>query len=440
MFLDNALWNGNLTDLLLSRTAFLNSNLATTIYTVPAPAGATATTFVATTLPADQRAGLLTNAAFLTSRAPRPAATCVVPRGLLVAAALLCMPHPGPDPFAVAVSPVRGPDRAGAGRDASGAVPACRACHAQFDPYGLALENYDDFGRYRTIDDAGRPSRRARHAARRDRRRHRGERRGARAEAGGQSRLHELHGADAAAVRDGRSRRQRRAADALAAGRVRDRRRRPAVPERQRQDVHRPGPRDGGRARVRASEGGAMTSYRFRRRAFITAMSGGVGLKIMLRNLESSAQGCDRRAGCWSRTGRSGSSPGQATRCGSRRRAAWAAPRRSSRSPTRGLGPDMTVIRGLSTAPNGARRRPRSRGPSRWSPGVGAGGNAGELLRGRRRLRGAGPSFDQILLQKRARAAAAGDGYANCDRGQPHGLRGDLDEDACRTPPRSRTW
>jgi hypothetical protein len=34
-----------------------------------------------------------------------------------------------------------------------------------------------------------------------------------------------------------------------------------------------------------------MTSYRFRRRAFIAAMSGGVGLKIMLRNLESSARG-----------------------------------------------------------------------------------------------------------------------------------------------------
>ena len=34
-----------------------------------------------------------------------------------------------------------------------------------------------------------------------------------------------------------------------------------------------------------------MTSYRFRRRAFLTALSGGVGLKIMLRNLEGSAQG-----------------------------------------------------------------------------------------------------------------------------------------------------
>ena len=34
-----------------------------------------------------------------------------------------------------------------------------------------------------------------------------------------------------------------------------------------------------------------MISYRFRRRAFITGVSGAIGLKIMLRNLEGSAQG-----------------------------------------------------------------------------------------------------------------------------------------------------
>ena len=97
MFLDDALWNGNLTDLLLSRTAFLNSNLATMIYMVPVPLGATPTTFVQTTLPADQRAGLLTNAALLTTRPRVQAPSLVVPRGLLVAMTLLCMPHPGPD-------------------------------------------------------------------------------------------------------------------------------------------------------------------------------------------------------------------------------------------------------------------------------------------------------------------------------------------------------
>jgi hypothetical protein len=34
-----------------------------------------------------------------------------------------------------------------------------------------------------------------------------------------------------------------------------------------------------------------MISYRFKRRAFLTAMGGGLGLKIMLRNMEASAQG-----------------------------------------------------------------------------------------------------------------------------------------------------
>src|SRR5262245_50491576 len=33
-----------------------------------------------------------------------------------------------------------------------------------------------------------------------------------------------------------------------------------------------------------------MISYRFKRRAFLTALGGGVGLKIMLRNMEASAQ------------------------------------------------------------------------------------------------------------------------------------------------------
>ena len=33
-----------------------------------------------------------------------------------------------------------------------------------------------------------------------------------------------------------------------------------------------------------------MISYRFKRRAFMTAMSGGVGLKILLRNMEAAAQ------------------------------------------------------------------------------------------------------------------------------------------------------
>jgi hypothetical protein len=158
-FLDDALWQGNLTDLLLSQRSFLDTDLAANIYMVPAPAGATADNFVATTLPAAQRAGLLTNAAFLTSRATADGHALVVPRGLLVASTLLCLPDPGPDmqgpadptakPLAMQTSPEQVAGRA--------AQPACASCHAQFDPFGLALDNYDDLGRYRTVDDLGQP-------------------------------------------------------------------------------------------------------------------------------------------------------------------------------------------------------------------------------------------------------------------------------------------
>ena len=30
---------------------------------------------------------------------------------------------------------------------------SCNGCHSQIDPYGLALENYDAVGRYRTVDE-----------------------------------------------------------------------------------------------------------------------------------------------------------------------------------------------------------------------------------------------------------------------------------------------
>src|SRR5581483_12321200 len=89
-FLDNALWNGNLVDLLTSRTTFLNSNLASVLYKVPPPAGASATNFVQTTLPADQRSGMLTNAGFITSRA-RSNRGSVVARGLVIQETMLCM-------------------------------------------------------------------------------------------------------------------------------------------------------------------------------------------------------------------------------------------------------------------------------------------------------------------------------------------------------------
>ncbi|HEY7373946.1 MAG TPA: DUF1592 domain-containing protein, partial [Polyangia bacterium] len=90
LFLDDVLWKGKVTDLLTSRKAFLNSNLATQIYDVPVPAGATATNFVETTLSSETRSGLLTNAGFITTRA-RSIGVSIVPRGLAVKALFTCM-------------------------------------------------------------------------------------------------------------------------------------------------------------------------------------------------------------------------------------------------------------------------------------------------------------------------------------------------------------
>ena len=59
LFLDSTLWTGTLDDLLTSRTTFVNATLAQTIYRVPIPAGATATDFVAMTMPTSQRSSLV---------------------------------------------------------------------------------------------------------------------------------------------------------------------------------------------------------------------------------------------------------------------------------------------------------------------------------------------------------------------------------------------
>ena len=37
------------------------------------------------------------------------------------------------------------------------ANPACASCHAVIDPPGFALEHFDAIGKYRTVDEAGRP-------------------------------------------------------------------------------------------------------------------------------------------------------------------------------------------------------------------------------------------------------------------------------------------
>lgn len=103
-------------------------------------------------LNARQRGGILTQPAFLVKHY-RGAAGSVVHRGIAVRENVLCQPI-DPPPLDVATSPLP-PAEGTTARDrfrAHEADPTCGGCHSQIDPIGLALENYDGIGKYRTED------------------------------------------------------------------------------------------------------------------------------------------------------------------------------------------------------------------------------------------------------------------------------------------------
>src|SRR5262245_26158629 len=149
-FLDRTLWgSGNLSEVLTSRTSFVNAALAS-LYGVPFSAG-NPSEFVEVALPASERAGLLTQASLL-SALSRADNTSVVARGLFVRASLLCLPAPPPKPEALLAQV---PAFVGANLDQRqsaqfrAATSPCSTCHNLMDPFGLLFENYDAIGRYR---------------------------------------------------------------------------------------------------------------------------------------------------------------------------------------------------------------------------------------------------------------------------------------------------
>jgi hypothetical protein len=157
-FLDNVLWHGNVDDIATSPSTYVNSDLATNIYQIPVPAGATQSNFVKVDLPATQRSGMLTLAPFITSRA-RTDLGSVVSRGLVVDETMMCqLIPPPPDNLSAQINAAKmnlgsqTPKQQAAVRDDPTVV--CSGCHANFDPYGLVLENYDVVARYRTVDPA----------------------------------------------------------------------------------------------------------------------------------------------------------------------------------------------------------------------------------------------------------------------------------------------
>ncbi len=109
--------------------------------------------------PESKRGGILTHGSFLVASS-NPNRTSPVKRGVFVLENLLAI-HPPPPPPSVpslddakkdGVMPKTGSGQLALHRENK----ACAACHAHFDPIGLALENYDVVGQWRT-EEAGEP-------------------------------------------------------------------------------------------------------------------------------------------------------------------------------------------------------------------------------------------------------------------------------------------
>jgi hypothetical protein len=109
-------------------------------------------------LPAGERAGALTRAAWLTATA-KPVHPSPVQRGIYVLDHLLCDPPP-PPPANIdtsAVDAAAGDPRTNRERyEVHSTTPVCASCHLSIDGIGMGFEHYDSVGRFR-VTDAGFP-------------------------------------------------------------------------------------------------------------------------------------------------------------------------------------------------------------------------------------------------------------------------------------------
>jgi len=141
--------------LFTTRNTYVNGPLAQ-LYGV---AGVTENELAAVTLPeSSHRGGLLTTGAFLTAEGAQDR-TKPTNRGFYVQVRLLCTRVPDPpdnvpqlddagDPVATSVREVLELHRS---------QPSCAGCHSLMDPIGVGMEDFDQFGRYRTAYADGSP-------------------------------------------------------------------------------------------------------------------------------------------------------------------------------------------------------------------------------------------------------------------------------------------
>ncbi len=152
LFVDDVLWKraAPISELLTSRDSFVDESLAK-IYGVPYT-GTMPGEFVKVTLPANQRAGLITQLSLM-SALSRTDQTSVVARGLFMRGAILCLPKIPQPPANLqgAIEAQLAADMTEKERaEYRKTTQPCGNCHKNFDPFGLLLEAYDPIGRFRS--------------------------------------------------------------------------------------------------------------------------------------------------------------------------------------------------------------------------------------------------------------------------------------------------
>ncbi|MFP6683118.1 MAG: DUF1552 domain-containing protein, partial [Polyangiaceae bacterium] len=137
---------------LLTSTQVHSTEELAELYGIPHAGGAE---WESGSLSASERAGVLTQAAWLSIGAHRQDGSPVL-RGVDVLRRILCI-EPGSRPEGIADVPRRpdGDESMQTNRErfeSRVALPKCLACHQAFDPIGYTFESFDAIGRYRTHD------------------------------------------------------------------------------------------------------------------------------------------------------------------------------------------------------------------------------------------------------------------------------------------------
>lgn len=150
-FTQHVLWSSTstLTELLTAPYTFVDQRLAP-LYGLTSASPA----LERVELDPSQRAGVFTQLGFLASRHGP------IHRGRAIREGLLCGTIPAPPPGASAqLERLAGPDPDATEQERWATFrtdAACGACHATFQPLGVAFDHYDELGRFRQVNHAGR--------------------------------------------------------------------------------------------------------------------------------------------------------------------------------------------------------------------------------------------------------------------------------------------